>query len=155
MSRLNYSEEEDWPGQFELFQANCDRALHGPKGQRALRELEAALLALPEKRLVSGELVQPDGEVCAVGALMLHRAAIRGLSREAAIEWYSKIDPYATDETATEYFGLPRLVAWKFVEQNDIMCDQRFDKETQRMIDITPEERYERVLSWVRAQLSS
>lgn len=43
--RISYSDEEDSPGQFALFQANCRRSLQGKKGQAALRELEAALLA--------------------------------------------------------------------------------------------------------------
>ncbi len=37
---------------------------------------------------------------------------------------------------------MPRLVAWKVVALNDIMAR-----------DMTPEERYARVLAWVREQL--
>jgi len=42
--RIGYSEDEDYPGQFELWQANCQRSLKGKKGQAALRELEACSL---------------------------------------------------------------------------------------------------------------
>lgn len=42
--RISYSDEEDHPGQFELWQANVTRSLKGKNGQRALRELESALL---------------------------------------------------------------------------------------------------------------
>ena len=52
MSRVSYSNEEYFPGQFDLWQANCRRSIAGKKGQAALRELEQALLALPEKRLM-------------------------------------------------------------------------------------------------------
>ena len=46
--RVNYSEDEDYGGQFNLWQANCRRSRRGKKGQAALRELEAALLGMPE-----------------------------------------------------------------------------------------------------------
>ncbi len=56
--RLNYTEEEDFSGQFELWQANCRRSLRGKLGQRELGELRQALLDLPDKRLIHGSLVQ-------------------------------------------------------------------------------------------------
>ena len=38
--RLNYSDEEDRPGQFALWNANCRRSIRGKAGQRELRELK-------------------------------------------------------------------------------------------------------------------
>jgi hypothetical protein len=46
--------EEDFPNQSEFWWANAMRALKGKRGKKALAELREALLALPEKRLVSG-----------------------------------------------------------------------------------------------------
>lgn len=76
MSRINdYNEPEDTASFLRgcAFEANADRALLGRKGQRFLRELEAALLAMPEKRLSAGRLARTTingselcGEVCAI-----------------------------------------------------------------------------------------
>lgn len=77
MSRISYSEEEDYPGQFNLFRANVNRSIAGRGGQAALRDLEAALLAMSNKRLISHAFIKHD-EVCAVGALVVARLAAKG-----------------------------------------------------------------------------
>lgn len=129
--RISYSEDEDWPGQFELWQANCERSLRGKQGQEELRELHAALLALPEKRLIVGSLVDDEGGVCAIGAY----GQRKGLD-------LSKFDPESdTDEVGIEG-GMPKLVAWKVVEMNDIQLDRE-----------TPEQRYAAMLAWVESKL--
>jgi hypothetical protein len=64
---------------------NLEQAIKGRKGQRALRQLEAALLAMPQRRLVDSELATPAGDVCAVGAAIAFAEARReGLSFEEA-----------------------------------------------------------------------
>lgn len=156
--RLNWTDEEDRPGQFALWDANCRRSLRGKDGQKALRELEAALLALPEKRLIRDALTNDDGEVCAVGAYARHK----GLD-------LSKFDPeYESDEVGIAA-GMPPLVAWKVVALNDVTLDtvwevadgplNRWDAHYKGGVavvrDMTPEERYEKVLTWVRSQLSA
>ena len=65
--RIGYSDEEDYPGQFDLWQANCMRSIRGKEGQEELAELKAALLDLPEKRLIHGSLTDEEGGVCATG----------------------------------------------------------------------------------------
>jgi hypothetical protein len=158
MSRINYSEDEERPGQFALWDANCRRSIRGKVGQRELRELEAALLALPEKRLIHGALINDDG-VCAIACYAKHK----GID-------LSKFDPeYESDEVGIAA-GMPRLVAWKVVALNDVELDYRYvvmEGPTQKFgylgagggcgslrVPITAEERYERVLAWVREQLA-
>lgn len=46
--------------------------MRGKRGQLLLRDLLAALDAMPEKSLIAHEL-QQDGEVCALGACGVHR----------------------------------------------------------------------------------
>ena len=145
--RINYSDDEDRPGQFALWQTNCARSLRGKAGQAALRTLETALIALPAKRLIAWQLVDDAGDVCAVGAYARHQ----GLD-------LSRFDPEdETDQVGVEA-GMPRLVAWQLVELNDIVlnaiwgCD---DDPKGRYRKMSPEERYDRVLAWVRAQLTS
>jgi hypothetical protein len=155
--RIGYSEDEDYPGQFELWQANCRRSLQGKAGQTALRELEQALLALPEKRLIAGELENAEGEVCAIGALVKYRGVEE-----------TKADPDCDMEDVGVELGMPRLVAWKVVALNDMEIDGHYvmlegpiqsswsgGGHLQQFVPVTPEERYERVLAWVRKQSAS
>jgi hypothetical protein len=129
--RINYSDDEDYPGQFDLWQANCERSLRGKNGQQELRELKAALLALPSKELIGDLLEDEDGGVCAVGAYAKHK----GID-------LSKFDPEdATDEVGIAG-GMPALVAWKVVEMNDL----QFDRES-------PAERYQKMLAWIDSKL--
>ena len=139
--RVNYSEDEDYGGQFNLWQANCRRSRQGKKGQAALRELEAALLAMPDKRIQKDVLVEPSGEACAIGALMLHRMISAGMSREQAIEECGAFEPLDTEDHGVS-FGLPRLVAWSVAVEND----EYYRVES-------PEERYRRILAWIREEL--
>ncbi len=63
MSRSGYSDDLDswalirWRGQVAS-------AIRGRRGQAVLRDLLAALDAMPEKALVASELETPQGEVC-------------------------------------------------------------------------------------------
>ncbi len=74
MSRCGYNEDggdDDlalgrWRGQISS-------ALRGKRGQRFLRDLVAALDAMPVKELVSGELETQEGAVCALGCLAKHQ----------------------------------------------------------------------------------
>ncbi len=165
--RLNYTDEEDYPGQFNIWQANCNRSLQGKRGQAALKRLEVALLSMPTKRLIReaiSEVNEDAGrlEVCALGAVAMMEGHEKIL--------YSDEEP----EEAGKAMGFPRLVAWKVVEMNDIQFDgeyrwvegptkPQYEWERARYraegihqwFDYTPEERYEKVLTWVRSQLRS
>jgi hypothetical protein len=144
--RISYSDEEGFAGQFNLWQANCARSVAGRRGQNALRELEAALLALPAPRLIMKKL--DDGvDCCAIGALV----------RQKRIT--PQADPDYEMELVGEECGLPRMVAWKVVELNDIELTSRWEPWSAeygggQWVDYTPEERYEAVLRWVRGQLA-
>ena len=156
MSRIGFSDDEERPGQFALWDANCRRSMRGKRGQAALRELEAALLAMPEKRLIRDLLTDDDGGVCAIGAYARHK----GLD-------LSKFDPEDESDEVGVAAGMPALVAWSVVALNDVTLDtvwevsdgplNRWDATYRGGIplvrDMTPEERYEKVLAWVRANL--
>ena len=140
--RISYSEDEQYPGQFELWQANCRRSLRGKAGQAALHELEQALLALPNERLLANRLVDSDGDVCALGALAQFKGHALYLAEGCGLD-----DDFDFDDDGMEDFGvelgMPRLVAWKVVEENDIQLGG----------PLSPEDRYRRMLAWVQAQL--
>jgi len=160
--RIEYSEDEDYPGQFALWQGNCQRSLKGKAGQAALRELEAALLALPDKRLIAHKMIDHEGDVCAIGALAKHKG--RDLLSEPNVYEDGEFDGDGEMEEIGMELGMPRLVAWKVVELNDIQLDgsnlvtcegpyRWYSEKPQVWVPITPEVRYERVLAWTRRQL--
>jgi len=74
MSRSGYTDDGDydelamgrWRGQVRS-------AMRGKRGQALLRDLVAALDAMPEKRLVRGALEDEEGSVCALGAVCKKR----------------------------------------------------------------------------------
>lgn len=143
------------------FQGNMDRSLAGKKGQKFLRELEAALVALPVKRLSKGALAacrdvdspkvyEPTGDVCALGAVAVGRAVAAGKTREQALEEIAlKFHPenFCTGwELTGEEAHLLKIchpLAFAVASENDECCVA------------TPEARYEKVLAWVRSNLKS
>lgn len=133
MSRISYNDEEDYPGQFGLWQANCIRSIQGKQGQEELRALRDALLALPEKRLIHGSLDDEDGGVCAIGAYAKHK----GLDLKA-------FDAESETDKVGVAAGMPPLVAWRVVEINDMELDRK----------VTPAQRYTEMLAWVERQLN-
>jgi hypothetical protein len=164
--RINYSDEEDFSGQFGLWQANCDRSLRGKKGVAVLRELEAALVALPQKRLID-QAVAKHGDVCAVGALMADRLVKRGKSRHEALAELAESNEGDTAALA-EADGVPHLVAWKLVAMNDLQFDTKivphegsepvegyyYHRVGSSCVPYTPEERYAAMLAWVRERIA-
>jgi len=83
MSRFWESNEEDYPNANVLYHENVRRLLDGKRGQKWLREIEQALLALNDKKLISNQLISvrrnDEDEVveitgvCALGAYVLYK----------------------------------------------------------------------------------
>ena len=130
MSRSGYCELEDnW--QLIKWRGQVASAIRGKRGQTCLREMLAALDAMPEKALITHEL-ESDGGVCALGAL----GKARGVDM-------SKIDPEEPQSVAAA-FDIATQLAQEIVYVND---DEGTAKET-------PEERWTRMRKWVIAQLT-
>ncbi len=148
MSRITYCEPDDTASFLRCcaFDGNVTRAINGKKGQRVLKELEAALLALPKKRLIHGQFARYDGDVCAMAALLLSRTLARGVCRSEAPDVMAQqidFDAQGWDaiERASGVLKICEPLVWAIVEQNDEYGGQ------------TPEETYERVLNWVRSNM--
>jgi hypothetical protein len=88
MSRTGYGDCYD-ARTWGLYEGARARALAGNRGQALLRDLEAALDAMPEKRLSAGALLDGD-RCCSLGAVALHR--------DLPIEDIERIDAIAADE---------------------------------------------------------
>jgi len=128
MSRSGYSYDcEGW--QFAMWRGAVASAFRGRRGQAFLRELLAALDALPEKRLVKNEL-QTDGAVCALGAV----GKARGLDM-------AKIDPDDHEGVATK-FDVAHAMACESMYENDEFWRPE-----------SPEGRFHRMRRWIASQI--
>jgi hypothetical protein len=127
MSRAGY---DDDCGGWDLirWRGAVASAIRGQRGQAFLREMLAALDALPEKRLESSVLVSKTG-CCAMGAV----AVARGMDTD-------KIDPFEREDVATA-FGIAEAMAAEIAYEND------HDGWWQRTE--TPEQRFTRMRAWV------
>lgn len=73
MERHGYNEDGDDTWSYIKWRGIIASATRGKRGQQFFRDLVAALDAMPQKRLVRGELQDTECEVCALGALGQHK----------------------------------------------------------------------------------
>ncbi|WP_208456724.1 hypothetical protein [Burkholderia gladioli] len=90
-----------------LYRGAVHRAITGKRGQAALRELAAAMDAMPVKTLAAESLVNADGEFCTLGVL----GQARGLDM-------APIDPEDWDAVAALFNLAPSMVR-EIVYEND------------------------------------
>ncbi len=70
MSRSGYTDDDSSEYPLALWRGAVMSSIRGKRGQKLLKELVAALDAMPVKRLIAHELVK-DGECCALGSIAL------------------------------------------------------------------------------------
>ena len=134
MSRSGYRDDYDydqWQG--IMWRGAVASAFRGKRGQAFLREMLAALDALPEKKLISHDLVRPDGCVCALGAV----GKARGMDM-------ATIDPEDHDTVAGK-FDVAHAMACEIMFENDEAAG--YWKEE------TPEDRFARMRRWIAGQI--
>ena len=114
MSRSGYTEDYDgdYPNAINLYRGAVERAFKGKRGQAFLRELLAALDAMPEKKLAANVWVEPSGAACALGVV----AQARGLTD--TFEQFDPDDP-SSAATAGELLGIAESMARELVWIND------------------------------------
>lgn len=130
MSRAGYSDDCDSKWSMICWRGAVNSAIKGKRGQAFLRELLAALDALPNKRLIADDLIR-EGEVCAIGSV----GVARGVNM-------TEIDPYDFD-TVSGTFGIAGALAREIEYMNDEACH----------VNETPEDRFDRVRRWVASQI--
>ncbi len=106
MTRHGYVDDCDDNLQLGRWRAQVKSAMRGKRGQKLLREILAALDAMPDKRLIKCELVK-DGECCVLGAVALHR----GMD-------VSAVDPEDQEQVA-ETFDIAHAMACEIMYEND------------------------------------
>lgn len=140
MSRSNYSDDCE---NLELWRANVERTIQGKRGQALLKELEAALVALPDKALITEDMARPENDsVCALGAVALKRGIEKGKDRLTVLKEIAEKFPEGCEaEELADEFSISSMLAREITYVNDEMAPTK------------PQERYEYVLNWVREQI--
>lgn len=133
MSRSNYTDDCDDYWSLIRWRGAVASAIRGKRGQAFLREMAAALDAMPVKELIADQIVTDTGACCAMGAV----AKARGCKTD-------DLDPDDREKVA-ERMGIAEALAAEIAHEND--DDFCFREET-------PAQRWERMRSWVDAQLS-
>lgn len=141
--RCGYSEDLD-ERDVAMWRGRVASAMRGKRGQKLLRELLAALDAMPEKRLIAQELVDDDGEVCALGAA----------GRKIGVADLDQIDP-EDHETLAERFDVAACLIQEIEYINDEAAPYRQDENGKWVDDETPEQRYERVRKWLAGKVAA
>lgn len=150
--------------------AMVERALAGKRGQKFLREMEAALLALPKKELCAYNFAK-EGRVCALGAVAVRREIEDGWAFDTAMKILEAKSEQLGDENdewsdiASEKFDIARAMAQEIQEQNDSGRGSWCGPNGQNYVDHSkgeemfdlppelPEERWDRMLRWVRSKI--
>lgn len=130
MSRSDYSDEADDQWASICWRGAVASAIRGKRGQAFLREMLAAMDAMPEKKLISEDLAR-DGDVCAIGSV----GKARGVDM-------SKLDPEDPDAIA-KTFGISSALVREIEYVNDENWSCRGD----------PEKRFEAVRKWIVKQI--
>ncbi len=131
MSRSGYV--DDWDDKLWLYRRAVENAMNGKRGQAFLREMVAALDALPVKELEEGVLVCQDGGCCAMGAVV----QARGLDA-------NQVDDSEPEEVAA-FLGIAPAMAKEIAFEND--------NEYGYARDASPADRWQRMRDWCVANL--
>ena len=129
MSRSAYDDDCDGP-ELHLYRGTVASATRGKRGQAFFVALLDALDAMPEKRLIAGDL-EKGSNVCAIGAL----------GRQRGVDMHD-LDPEDSERVA-KAFNIADCLAREVVYMND---EWPWKRET-------PEERWTRMRAWVASQI--
>lgn len=127
MSRSGYCDDIDDYWAFIRHRGAVKSSLRGKRGQEFLKELAAAMDAMPEKILIASELKTEDGAFCTLGVV----GQARGIDM-------TDVDPEDYVAVASK-FGIAEAMAREIVFEND---EAAWHRET-------PEERWSRMRQWV------
>lgn len=154
MSRVSEGDfDECYPNQSQLQWANAERCLKGKRGQQALLDLEAALLAMPVKELLAGNLARA-GQVCTLGAFVVAKKIGEGMTyAEAVAELELAVKDFDEESDGTDIAeitvqrakasGFPSPIAYEVLWQTDYHIAS----------ECSPARRWELMLKWVRTQI--
>jgi hypothetical protein len=139
MSRSGYIDECDgWD--LIRWRGAVAQAIRGHRGQAFLRDLLAALEAMPDKRLVANSFSTEGGAYCTLGVIGAARGVelpdIDGMDPD-------DIDPFEVRHEAASALNIADALAAEIMFEND---EGSWHNET-------PEQRWERMHKWVSKQI--
>lgn len=115
MSRSGYSDDWDDDQWASIrYRGAVASAIRGARGQQLLKDILAALDAMPVKELIAESLVEADGSYCTLGVL----GAQRGIPLD-------KLDPEDPDSVANAFGVAPALVREIVFENDEHHYDER------------------------------
>lgn len=131
MSRSGYNDD---CGGWELirWRGAVASAIRGHRGQQFLRELAAAMDAMPEQRLGAHSLQTAEGEYCTLGVV----GAARGITMTSVDDW-DRLD-------VADALSIAPALAAEIMHMND---------EAGPWHGETPEQRWQRMREWVGEQI--
>jgi hypothetical protein len=135
MSRHGYQDDCDDLWSHIRYRGQVASAIRGMRGQRLLRDMVAALDAMPVKRLVA-KVLEEDGEVCALGAVARHRGVD-----------VSHIDVDYVDDDG----DVPFLTAKALDIAEQLAREVSYEND--ELYDATPEARWQRMRDWAARQI--
>lgn len=158
MSRSGYCDDygDDDPLALGRYRAQVASAIRGKRGQVLLHELLEALDAMPDKRLVAGEL-EADGQFCALGVV----GKARGLN-------LASIDTYDVESLGPKFNIAEQLAREIMWVNDDHVRDERWVwveicgpmrpwESHKQQVSVPNEnagfERWQTVRNWVAARL--
>lgn len=132
MGRHGYTDDLDHKD-FAMWRGRVASSIRGKRGQAMLRELLAALDAMPEKRLIPSLLKDSEGCVCTTGALLDAKGV-----------------PDLVDDEGDDHGWIAGKlnVAECLIQEIEFENDEGAWKET-------PEQRWTRMRAWVVKQLDA
>ena len=123
-SRSGYSNDAD-PWEHIRWRGAVASALRGERGQALLREMLAAMLALPERKLIANDM-ERGGQVCSLGAVMRARGLDTNIKDCAII---------------AARLGIAEAMTREVMAVNDYKDGE------------APEMRFERMLKWIEGKI--
>jgi hypothetical protein len=115
MSRSGYSDDNEDNWALICWRGAVKRSIRGRRGQAALRELAAAMDAMPNKTLAAESLVTEDGAFCTLGVL----GQARGIDMDA-------IDPDDWEAVAAKFNLAPAMVREIVYENDEVLDDYKW-----------------------------
>jgi hypothetical protein len=150
----------DYDGDYTLdalYAANRQRALDGKRGQTKLRELLAALDAMPVKELGDSE-ISYEGRTCVLGAYAAHKLVQdKGLAWPVAVaalgvEYVETLDGDSEDLGVS--LGMTRTMANHIAFQNDEGLHWYRDPETLQLRSVvSPADRWVAMRQWIASKI--
>lgn len=132
MSRHGYSDEVEDQLAYGRWRAQVLSSIRGKRGQAFLKELAAAMDAMPEKVLIAHELINDDGDCCTIGVV----CKVRGLD-------VAGVDPDVPEQVAA-LVGISRQMVAEIEYENDDWADS-----------MTPEKRWAYMRKWVQRHIKA